>query len=105
MFEQFVERVRSWMDRGPTTEIVKTPRVLTKDEHGIDPALVSWQARKTCEALHRRGYKAYIVGGAVRDLLLGVSPKDFDVATDATPEEVKRAQRRAVIIGRRFRRA
>ena len=47
MFEQFVERVRSWMDRGPTTEIVKTPRVLTKDEHGIDPALVSWQARKT----------------------------------------------------------
>ena len=103
MFEQFVERVRSWMDRGPTTEIVKTPRVLTKDEHGIDPALVSWQARKTCEALHRRGYKAYIVGGAVRDLLLGVSPKDFDVATDATPEEVKRAQRRAVIIGRRFR--
>lgn len=103
MFERIVERVRSWMDRGPTTEIVKTPRVLTKAEHGIDPELVSWQARKTCEALHRRGYKAYIVGGAVRDLLLGVSPKDFDVATDATPEEVKRAQRRAIIIGRRFR--
>lgn len=47
--------------------------------------------------------QAYVVGGAVRDLLLGVKPKDFDVATDATPEQVKRAQRRAFIIGRRFR--
>lgn len=80
----------------------KTPRIIEKSEHGINPKLVSWQAKKTCEALQKRGFKAFIVGGAVRDLLLGVAPKDFDVVTDATPEQVKRSQRRAIIIGRRF---
>jgi tRNA nucleotidyltransferase/poly(A) polymerase len=61
-------------------------------------------------ARHRRGahaqeagYEAYIVGGAVRDLLLGLRPKDFDVATNATPEQVKNLFRRAFIIGKRFR--
>ncbi len=68
----------------------KTPRIIERSEHGIDPKLVSWQAKKTCEALQRRGFKAYIVGGAVRDLILGAAPKDFDVVTDATPEQVKR---------------
>ncbi len=81
----------------------KTPRIIGAEEHGIDPDKVSWAAKRTCEILHSRGYKAFIVGGAVRDLLLGVRPKDFDVATDATPEQVKRSQRRAFIIGRRFR--
>ena len=85
------------------TETAKTPRIIQREEHRIDPGLVSVEAKKTCEALTRRGFKAYIVGGAVRDLMLGVTPKDFDVATDATPEEVKRCQRRAVIIGRRFK--
>lgn len=80
----------------------REPRTVGPEEHGIDPDLVSWQARKTCELLQKKGFKAYIVGGAVRDLLLGVRPKDFDVATDATPSEVKRIQRRAIIIGRRF---
>lgn len=100
MFSRLVNRVRDMF--APRYEIVKTPRIIGRDEHGIDPSLVSVEARKTCEALQRRGFKAYIVGGAVRDLLLGVTPKDFDVATDATPEQVKRCQRRAVIIGRRF---
>jgi poly(A) polymerase len=49
------------------------------------------------------GFEAYIVGGAVRDLLVGLRPKDFDVATNATPEQVKNLFRRAFIIGRRFR--
>jgi poly(A) polymerase len=53
--------------------------------------------------LKEAGYEAYIVGGAVRDLLLGLRPKDFDVATNATPEQVKSLFRRAFIIGRRFR--
>ena len=53
--------------------------------------------------LSEAGYEAYIVGGAVRDLLLGLRPKDFDVATNATPEQVKGLFRRAFIIGRRFR--
>jgi len=81
----------------------REPRVVGKDVHGIDSKLVSWQAKRTCEALQAHGYEAYVVGGAVRDLLLGVAPKDFDVATNATPEQVKRSVRRAFIIGRRFR--
>ncbi|HWH74685.1 MAG TPA: polynucleotide adenylyltransferase PcnB [Methylibium sp.] len=72
-------------------------------EHGIDPALVDDKARKVVETLQDAGYQAYIVGGAVRDMLLGHRPKDFDVATDATPEQVKALFRRAFIIGRRFR--
>ncbi len=71
--------------------------------HGIDPTLVDQRALDVVETLQRAGYQAYIVGGAVRDLLLGLKPKDFDVATDATPEQVKGLFRRAFIIGRRFR--
>ncbi|MFP5399195.1 MAG: polynucleotide adenylyltransferase PcnB [Gammaproteobacteria bacterium] len=72
-------------------------------EHGIDPRLVDERALKVVRALQDAGHAAYIVGGAVRDLLIGVRPKDFDVATDATPEQVKALFRRAFIIGRRFR--
>ncbi|MEY2684629.1 MAG: hypothetical protein RJA09_1773 [Pseudomonadota bacterium] len=71
--------------------------------HGIDPALVDGRALDVVRTLKRAGFEAYIVGGAVRDLLLGLRPKDFDVATNATPEEVKSLFRRAFIIGRRFR--
>ena len=72
-------------------------------EHGIDARLVDDRALKVVRALQDAGHAAYIVGGAVRDLLIGVRPKDFDVATDATPEQVKALFRRAFIIGRRFR--
>ena len=82
---------------------VKTPRIIGRDEHGIDKRLVSLEAIRTVRNLQRAGYEAYVVGGAVRDLLLGVTPKDFDVVTDATPEQVKRCQKRAIIIGKRFR--
>ena len=71
--------------------------------HGIDPSLVDDRALNVVRTLQDAGYEAYVVGGAVRDLLLGLRPKDFDVATDATPEEVKALFRRAFIIGRRFR--
>ena len=71
--------------------------------HGIDPKLVDDRAIDVVRTLKNAGFEAYIVGGAVRDLLLGLRPKDFDVATDATPEEVKRLFRRAFIIGKRFR--
>jgi poly(A) polymerase len=74
-----------------------------KDEHGIDPALVDERAVKVVRTLADAGYEAYLVGGAVRDLILGLRPKDFDVATNATPEQVKSLFRRAFIIGRRFR--
>jgi poly(A) polymerase len=71
--------------------------------HKIDPALVDERARNVVTTLQQAGYEAYVVGGAVRDLLLGLRPKDFDVATNATPEQVKSLFRRAFIIGRRFR--
>jgi len=71
--------------------------------HGIDPALVDDRAKNVVTTLQQAGFEAYVVGGAVRDLLLGLRPKDFDVATNATPEQVKGLFRRAFIIGRRFR--
>ncbi len=73
-----------------------------QDKHGIDRRNVSRHAIKVCEVLQREGYQAYIVGGAVRDLIVGLEPKDFDVATNATPEQVRPLFRRARIIGRRF---
>jgi poly(A) polymerase len=72
-------------------------------EHGIDASLLDDRAVKVVRTLQEAGFEAYIVGGAVRDLLVGLRPKDFDVATNATPEEVKALFRRAFIIGRRFR--
>jgi poly(A) polymerase len=71
--------------------------------HGIDRSLVDQRALDVVHTLKQAGFEAYIVGGAVRDLLLGLRPKDFDVATNATPEQVKGLFRRAFIIGRRFR--
>src|SRR3954471_13988961 len=73
------------------------------EEHAIDPTLVDERAANVVHTLKEAGHEAYIVGGAVRDLLLGLRPKDFDVATSATPEQVKSLFRRAFIIGRRFR--
>ena len=73
------------------------------DQHKIDPKLIIEPAVRVCKTLKDAGYEAYIVGGAVRDLLVGLEPKDFDVATDATPEQVKALFRRAFIVGRRFR--
>jgi poly(A) polymerase len=73
------------------------------DVHGIDPKLLAEPAVRVVKTLQEEGFEAYIVGGAVRDLLIGRRPKDFDVATNATPEEVKGLFRRAYIVGRRFR--
>jgi poly(A) polymerase len=72
-------------------------------EHGINPKLLDDNAVRVVRTLKDAGHEAYIVGGAVRDLLVGLGPKDFDIATDATPEQVKALFRRAFIIGRRFR--
>lgn len=73
-----------------------------RNQHGIDRNHVSRNAIKVCEVLQQHGYQAYIVGGAVRDLIIGLEPKDFDVATNATPEQIRPLFRRARIIGRRF---
>ncbi|MBF1164162.1 MAG: polynucleotide adenylyltransferase PcnB [Dechloromonas agitata] len=78
------------------------PAVIPVSNHGITRDRISSGSRRVCETLQSHGHKAYVVGGAVRDLLIGAEPKDFDVATDATPEEVRRYFRRSRIIGRRF---
>ena len=78
-------------------------KLFSANKHKIDKNLISQAASKTCEGLQKAGFEAYIVGGAVRDLLLNVKPKDFDIATNATPEEVYKVFRRSRIIGRRFR--
>lgn len=98
MIKKFIRKILGVKDQRDPTEAV----ILGPAEHGIDPKLVSPNAIRVTQTLQEAGYKAFVVGGAVRDLLLGVKPKDFDIATDATPEEVKRLFRRAFIIGRRF---
>ena len=86
----------------PPSTAVKL-RVITGKQHGVRSSQITPCAAKITASLQRAGFSAYIVGGAVRDLLLGLMPKDFDVATNATPEEVRQLFRRSRIIGRRFR--
>ena len=78
------------------------PVIYGKDKHGVEREAISKCAKRTCEELQRAGYLAFVVGGAVRDLLVGLRPKDFDIATNATPDEVRSVFRRSRIIGRRF---
>ena len=77
--------------------------VTERDQHPISRKQISENALKVLYKLGSAGYCAYLVGGSVRDLLLGKTPKDFDVATNATPEELKQIFRNARIIGRRFK--
>ena len=79
------------------------PRMIAAGAHGINRNSISSCAMRTTQTLQRRGFAAFVVGGAVRDLILGGKPKDFDIATNATPEEVRELFRRSRIIGRRFR--
>ena len=78
------------------------PRILPLDQHGIRRQQIHPCALKVTRTLREHGHAAFIVGGAVRDLLLGRTPKDYDVATDATPDQIKALFRRARLIGRRF---
>ena len=80
-----------------------SPEIYHKSQHNIDQNLINKNAKDVINYLKRSGYKAYIVGGGVRDLLLGKKPKDFDIATNATPEQIKKALPRSRIIGRRFK--
>jgi poly(A) polymerase len=77
--------------------------VIPRSEHSISRAAISPNALKVLYRLKEAGYQGFLVGGAVRDLLLGITPKDFDVATNALPEEVRRLFRNCRLIGRRFR--
>jgi len=104
MIKRFINRLLGKDDAPPTGKTRVGKRVeVPVAEHRIDAGLVDERAVKVVATLQDAGFEAYIVGGAVRDMMLGLRPKDFDVATDATPEEVKALFRRAFIIGRRFR--
>ncbi len=85
------------------SDLTSQTRIISRQEHGIELRNVSPSACKVIERLQAAGFAAYIVGGGVRDLLLDAKPKDFDVATSATPEQVKSLFSSARLIGRRFR--
>ncbi len=95
----WLQRLFSRDDGEPPAKIV----VLSRAEHPISRSQMSRNAVKVLNRLNHGGYKAYLVGGGVRDLMLEREPKDFDVATDATPEQVKSLFRNCRLIGRRFR--
>ena len=100
MIKKFLKRV---FRRSAKAKKVGNAQVIPYALHGISREQISYGAKRVTDGLQAAGFQAYVVGGAVRDLLLAKKPKDFDVATDATPEEVKRVFRRSRIIGRRFR--
>lgn len=81
----------------------RSPLVLARPEHQLSRRGISANALKVLYRLHHSGYLAYLVGGGVRDLLLGGRPKDFDVVTNARPQEIRRLFRNSRVIGRRFR--
>jgi poly(A) polymerase len=87
-----------------TTEAdVPQPRIIPRDQHSISRKNIDTEALKVLYRLHNHGHLAYLVGGSVRDLLLGRRPKDFDVGTDARPSQIKELFRNSRVIGRRFR--
>lgn len=102
--DQLVGKVRSIM----SSSAKKKPhtyqrREIPRDQHNVSRSVISEPAKKVLHRLNRSGYEAYLVGGGVRDILLDGKPKDFDIATDATPEEVHDLFRNSRLIGRRFR--
>jgi poly(A) polymerase len=90
-------------EHGAASGTLTQPTTIPRDEHNISRANISRNAVKVLYRLNGAGYQAYLVGGGVRDLLLGREPKDFDVATDARPEQVKAVFGNCRLIGRRFR--
>ncbi|MGQ0442852.1 MAG: polynucleotide adenylyltransferase PcnB [Methylophilaceae bacterium] len=109
MIKKFLQKVFTKREKAQIAinradaNLASTAVKLSAKAHKINKTLISQAALKTCEGLQKAGFDAYIVGGAVRDLLLGFKPKDFDIATNATPEQVSKVFRRSRIIGRRFR--
>ena len=99
------DRVKRFFGRKNTAaEATNIPlKVVSRDEHNVSRRQISEAAVKVLYRLHNAGYEAYLVGGGVRDTLLGLNPKDFDVATDATPEQVNNLFRNSRLIGRRFK--
>ncbi|MBC7782137.1 MAG: polynucleotide adenylyltransferase PcnB, partial [Proteobacteria bacterium] len=104
MIRSFLRRLFGSRGAGPEIpSAFEVAETIPRARHGIARERISGCALRVTSTLQERGYKAFVVGGAVRDLLLGRTPKDFDVATDATPEQAAALFRRSRVIGRRFR--
>lgn len=107
MPRRLFNRLQNWVERigkrSSGLTVRQEPTVIPRDQHNISRQDISESAKKVLQRLNRSGHDAYLVGGGVRDLLLGGKPKDFDIATSATPEEVHDLFRNSRLIGRRFR--
>lgn len=101
MLKKLIQSLRSPLRRSKHPR--STPEILGNGQHAMRRTQISRNAINVVERLQKAGYQAYLVGGCVRDLLLGFEPKDFDVATSATPEQVRAEFRNARVIGRRFK--
>lgn len=99
-----IKRLKKLFSRQTTPDapLSSDPQIVAAGSHAISARQISSGCRKVVEQLDSAGYSAYVVGGCVRDLLLDLHPKDFDVATNATPEEICALFRRSRIVGRRF---
>lgn len=100
-----ISKVKSALRGSPAAKKsgLQNPTVLSRAEHGISRDNISPNALKVLYRLNSAGFEAYLVGGCVRDLIVGIQPKDFDVVTNATPDEVKGVFNNCRLIGRRFR--
>jgi poly(A) polymerase len=95
-----IKQVRDRQGRGCK---INNPHIIPRSDHPITRGNISENALKVLYRLNKAGYQAFLVGGGVRDMLLGREPKDFDIATDAHPEEIRALFRNCRLIGRRFR--
>ena len=103
MLKKLFKSLRSPLSLKRQARPRSTPEVLGPRQHSLQRGQFSRNAVSVVDRLQKAGYQAYLVGGCVRDLLIGVQPKDFDVATSATPEQVRAEFRNARVIGRRFK--
>ncbi|SFX37085.1 polynucleotide adenylyltransferase PcnB [Marinospirillum alkaliphilum] len=102
MIKGITRYIRKRLGKAPVQPVAKL-QILPRSEHPISRSEIPEGALKVLYRLHKAGFQAYLVGGCIRDRLLGKTPKDFDVATDATPEQVNHLFRNSRMIGRRFR--
>jgi poly(A) polymerase len=102
MPKRLIKKIKNLFTSGKPVAIAG-PRVIPASQHSFPASDVSFGARRVLETLTEGGYEAYLVGGSIRDGLLGVHPKDFDITTSATPEQIKHLFRSCRLIGRRFR--
>ncbi|USD36981.1 polynucleotide adenylyltransferase PcnB [Ferrimonas sp. SCSIO 43195] len=103
ILKRLTKLAKKLVNREQAVQLEPELQVYPRKSHGVSRSDISENALKVLYRLHKAGYEAYLVGGGVRDLLLRHQPKDFDVATNATPEQVRRLFRNCRLVGRRFR--